>query len=297
MLHITKEIKIALTAICTVVILFFGIKYLKGINLFQATNYYYVAFDNAGGITQSSPVYANGFHIGIVRRIAYDYQSTSRVVVEIEVDKAFKLPKGSHSELVTEMLGTTKMHLMLNQESQEFHTPGDTIPGRVNGGLMDEAARLVPTIAQMLPKLDSITTSLNTLLADPALRETLHNAAEVTANLNATTRQLKQLTSHELPQIAGNLCTVSENFATISTNLQGVDYAATLQKADTILGNFQLITDKLNRRDNTMGLLLNDPSVYQNLDATTHAAAAFLRDLKSHPKRYVHFSLFGKKDR
>ncbi len=207
------------------------------------------------------------------------------------------MPKGSKGELITEMLGTIKMNLLLNKDAQEWLAPGDTIPGHVNGGLMDEAARLVPSISQMLPRLDSIVTSLNQLLADPSIAATLHNAERITANLETSTRQLNKMMNEDLPQLTGNLQTISGNFVTVSDNLKGVDYAATLQKVDSTLYNIQLFTEKLNRKDNSVGLLLNDPSMYNNLNATSANAAALLEDLREHPKRYVHFSLFGKKDK
>lgn len=295
--HFTKEVKIGLTGIVAVAMLFFGIKFLKGINMLKATNYYYVEFENVGGLAKSSPVYADGYGIGIVRDIAYDYKRPGHVVVEIEVDKEFRMPEGSSGELVTEMLGTIKMNLLLNKEATQWHAVGDTIPGSVNGGLMEEAARLVPKMAQMLPRLDSIVSSLNQLLADPAISGTLHNTERITANLAITTNQLNRMMNHDIPQLTGNLHTISHNFVHISENLKGIDYASTFRKVDSTLYNIQLITGKLNRKDNSLGLFLNDPSLYNNLNATSANAAALLEDLKAHPKRYVHFSIFGKKDK
>lgn len=297
MSYFTKEVKIGLAGIVAIAVLFFGIRFLKGINMLKATNYYYVEFGNVGGLTKSSPVYADGYNIGIVRDITYNYKHPGHVVVEIEVDKEFRMPEGSSGELITEMLGTIKMNLILNKDAQTWYAAGDTIPGYVNGGLMEEAGRLVPKIAQMLPRLDSIVSSLNQLLADPAIAGTLHNTERITANLETTTRRLNSLMDNDLPQLTGNLHTITDNFVTISDNLKGINYASTFQKVDTTLYNIQLITEKLNRKDNSLGLFLNDPSIYYNLNATSANAAALLEDLKAHPKRYVHFSLFGKKDK
>lgn len=163
--------------------------------------------------------------------------------------------------------------------------------------MVEEAARLVPKMAKMLPQLDSIVSSLNQLLADPALSGTLHNTERITANLETTTRQLNQMMDNDLPHLTNNLHTITDNFVTISDNLKGINYASTFQKVDTTLYNIQLITEKLNRKDNSIGLLLNDPSFYNNLNATSANAAALFEDLKAHPKRYVHFSIFGKKDK
>ena len=294
----TKEVKIGLIGIAALAMLIFGINYLKGINMFQSANYYYVEYTNINGLAGSSPVFANGYKVGTVRNINYNYAKPGHVTVEVEVDKEMRIPKGSAGELVTEMLGTVKMNLLLNFNSTEYYQPGDTLPGKTNAGLMGAAEeKLVPQIEQMLPKMDSILHSLNKILADPALGATLHTAEKLTANLDATTRQLNILMQRDLPQLTGKLNTIADNFITISDNLKGIDYASTFNKIDSTLYNVQMLTEKLNRKDNSIGLLFNDPTFYQNLSATTANAATLLEDLKAHPKRYVHFSLFGKKDK
>lgn len=103
--------------------------------------------------------------------------------------------------------------------------------------------------------------------------------------------------SNDIPQLTSKLNTIGDNFIAMSDNLKQIDYAAAMQKIDSTLANVRTLTDKLNSKDNTVGLLLNDPQLYQNLNATTANAASLLEDLKAHPKRYVHFSLFGKKDK
>jgi len=170
------------------------------------------------------------------------------------------------------------------------------LPGIVNNGLMGVAEGIMPKVEHLMPKMDSILHSLNQLLANPALSATLDNAEKLTANLNVTARQLNQLMQNDLPHLTNRMTTIADNFTAISENLKGIDYAGTIQKIDSTLYNVQTITHKLNSKDNTIGLLFNDPTLYNNLNATTANAATLLEDLKEHPKRYVHFSLFGRKD-
>jgi phospholipid/cholesterol/gamma-HCH transport system substrate-binding protein len=217
--------------------------------------------------------------------------------VEVELDNNMNIPQGSRGELVTEMLGTVKMNLILNLESKTYCQPGDTLPGVVNNGLMGVAEGIMPKVEQLMPKMDSILHSLNQLLANPALTATLENAEKLSANLNVTTRQLNHLMQNDLPQITSRMTTIADNFVVISENLKGIDYAETFQKIDSTLYNVQLLTNKLNSKDNTVGLLFNDPTLYNNLSATTANAASLLEDLQAHPKRYVHFSLFGRKEK
>ena len=297
MKYITKEVRIGIAAIIALCVLIYGINYLKGIHLFKPTSYFYVKFQNINGLTKSSPVYADGFRVGIVRELYYDYDRPGNVVAEIDVEPDLRIPKGSSAELAAEMLGGVRMNLLLANNPRERYQTGDTIPGGLNSGMMGEVGELVPQLKQMLPKLDSIMASLNTLLADPAIPATLHNIESLTAHLSATSGQLQTLMSNDIPQLTGKLNTIGDNFVTISGNLKEIDYAAAMQKVDSTLANVKMITDKLGRKDNTVGLLLNDPTLYNNLNATTANAASLLEDLRLHPKRYVHFSLFGKKDK
>jgi phospholipid/cholesterol/gamma-HCH transport system substrate-binding protein len=219
------------------------------------------------------------------------------VVVEVELDHDMRIPKESKGELVTDMLGTVKMNLKLNLGCQEYYTTGDTLPGYVNNGLMGIAETAMPKLETMLPKMDSILSSLNQLLANPALAATLSNAEKLTGNLDITTRNLNKLMQNELPVLTSKLTSIADNFVNITGNLKEIDYAGTMQKVDATLQEVKLLTSKLNSKDNTVGLLFNDPTLYNNLNATTANAASLLEDLKAHPKRYVHFSLFGRKEK
>ena len=292
-----KEVKIGLIGILAIGMLIFGINYLRGVAMFKSSRSYYVEFNNINGLPISSPVFANGYKIGLVRDIQYNYEKLGTVTVEVEVEEGMRIPTGSKGELVTEMLGTVKMNLLLNLESQNYLQPGDTLQGFANNGIMGVAETMVPKLEQMLPKMDSILNSLNKLMADPALAATLHNAEQVTANLTVTTHELNKLMKNDLPKITGNLNSLTDNLNTISYNLKGIDYAATMRSIDSTLYNVRVLTNKLNSKDNTIGLLFNDPTLYNNLSATTSNAASLLEDLKSHPKRYVHFSLFGRKEK
>lgn len=293
-----KEVKIGLAGIAALLILFFGINYLKGVNMLKPESYYYVEFTDINGLANSSPVFANGLKVGLVRDIQYNYQKPGHVVVGIGMDDRMRIPQGSYAELVTEMLGTVKINLILDYSHTDYHTPGDTLNGVANPGIMGVAEKdLLPKVEQMMPKLDSILSSLNQLLGDPALKNTLHNAEQLTASLNATSKQLHTLVSKDVPALTSNITTITDDLKQISGNLKDVDYASTFSQIDSTLQNVRLLTDKLNRKDNSIGLLLNDSSLYNNLNATAANAASLLEDLQAHPKRYVHFSVFGKKDK
>lgn len=296
-MRITKEIKIGLAGVVALALLVIGINYFKGVNLFQSTASYYIKFTDINGLAKSSPIFADGYRVGVVSDINYDYANAGNVVVRIDVDPSLRIPKGSTAELTSDFLGAVRMSLLLANNPREKQIPGDTINGSVNAGLMDKAANMVPQLEQMLPKLDSILIALNTLLNNPTIPATLQNVESLTASLNANSRQLESLMKNEVPQLTSKLNEIGDNFAVISANLKEIDYAATMNKVDATLANVKSITDKLEQNDNTVGLLLNDPTLYNNLTETTANAANLLEDLQRHPKRYVHFSIFGKKDK
>ena len=298
MKYLTKEVKIGIAIAVALGMLIYGINYLRGINLFKPSTYYYVKYTNINGLAKSSPVFADGFRVGIVREIHYDYERPGNVTVEVEMDVEMRVPKGSTAELVTEMLGTVKMNLLLANNPREAYQVGDTIPGVLNNGPLDAlTSKLLPQLEVMVPRIDSILVSLNQLLADPSLKSALHSVDATAANLKQATAQLNVLMGEDIPQITGKLNKIGDNFMAISDNLKGIDYASTFEKVDATMANLKGVTDRLNSKDNTIGLLLNDTSLYDNLNTTGANAASLLEDLRLHPKRYVHFSLFGRKEK
>ncbi|MBQ1974129.1 MAG: MCE family protein [Paraprevotella sp.] len=297
MKFLTREVKIGITGVVALALLFIGINFLKGINLFQTDHKYYVVFENAKELAKSSPVYADGYNVGIVSGIHYNYQKPGHVVVEISVENALRIPKGSSAELESAMLGGCTMNLLLNNNPRERVAPGDTIIGQPNNGLMDKAATLVPKVEQIMGKVDSLLTALNKLASDPNLPIIMANTQLLTQNLNRSTEQLNKLMNNELPEIAKNVNQTTENLAQLTQDLNKLDLQGTFDKVSHTMGNVEELTDKMKRTDNTLGLLLNDTLLYSNLNETVGSANLLLKDLKEKPSRYVHFSIFGKKDK
>lgn len=297
MKFLTKEVKIGITGVVALALLFIGINFLKGINLFQTNHKYYVVFENAKELAKSSPVYADGYNVGIVSGIHYNYQKPGHVVVEISVENALRIPKGSSAELVSAMLGGCTMNLLLNNNPRERVAPGDTIIGQPNNGLMDKAATLVPKVEQIMGKVDSLLTALNKLASDPNLPVIMANTQLLTQNLNRSTEQLNKLMNNELPGIAKNVNQTTANLAQLTQDLNKLDLQGTFDKVSHTMSNVEELTDKMKRTDNTLGLLLNDTLLYSNLNETVGSANLLLKDLKEKPARYVHFSIFGKKDK
>ena len=296
----SKEIQIALVAIVGLVVLFIGLQFLKGLNLFSTDSRYYVKFDNISGLSVSSPVYANGYRVGVVEEIFFDYEKRGDIVAVVGVDKKLRLPQGSFAEIASDLLGNIKLELIFGSDASTMMAPGDTLTGGLQLGAMARAADMIPQIEKMLPKLDSILASVNTLLADPALANSLHNVDQITADFTKTTKELNLLTAsinRQMPEILQNANGVLANTNKLTGNLNDLDIAATMGHVNTTLQNVEQMTAMLNSKEGTLGLLMRDPSLYWNLNSTMMHADSLMIDLKSHPKRYVHFSVFGKKDK
>jgi phospholipid/cholesterol/gamma-HCH transport system substrate-binding protein len=296
----TKEIKIALVSILGIVVLFFGLQFLKGLSVFSSDNAMYVAFSDATGLAVSSPVYANGYRVGVVKSLDYDYDPHGKIVAEIGLNKEMRVPVGSHAELASDLLGNIKINLVLSDDPIHMIGVGDTISGDMEQGIMSKVGEMMPVIMDIAPKLDSIMSSLNLLLSDPALRNTLHNVEGMTDNLNATSKELKTLSAslnREVPTMMTKANGVLDNTQQLTHNLSQIDVAAMNAKVNQTLANVEQMTQRLNSNEGTLGLLMRDATLYNNLTATTASADSLLTDLKAHPKRYVHFSIFGKKDK
>ena len=296
----TKEVKIALVAIVGGVILFYGLNFLKGITVFSSDNSYTIAFHNISGLSTSSPIYADGYRVGVVKSIDYDYRNHDTILVHVDINKEFRIPKGSSAEIVSDLLGNIQVNLLLANNPRERIEPGEVIVGNLNDGAVGQMKDMIPTIQKMLPKLDSIMASINVLLADPAIAQSLHNVRTITSDLTVSTKQLNVLMTtlnHRVPGMLGKADDILSNTQQLTNNLAQIDVTSTMAKIDATLDGVQLFTQKLNNEQGTLGLLLNDPSLYNRINTTVLSADSLLVNIKQNPKRYVHFSLFGKKDK
>lgn len=300
MIKVRDEIKIALVAVAGIVALFIGMNFLKGTNLFTGSKTYYFAFDDISGLTKSSPIYASGYQVGLVKDIIFDYSHKNKTKVIAEMDKQMKIPTGTTAFISSDVLGNIKVTLNIAPNRGEFIQEGGLIPGDIDRGPMGEVTSMIPAVKQMLPKLDTILLSLNLLLADPAIASSVHNVQDMTANLTKTSRELNSVVAklnREIPGVVTKTNRILDHSETFTANLSQVDVATTMRKVDEAMADVKAVTAKINSNEGTLGLLMRDPSLYNQINTTVRSADSLMVNIRQHPKRYVHFSIFGRKDK
>ena len=296
----TREVRVGVMAVIAIFVLYFGLNFLKGVDVFTPINYYYATYENVGGLVPSSPVYIKGFKVGQVEEVKYDFSKSTSFVVKISVTNDIKIPQGSKIELYDDgLLGGKAIQFVFEPalSTQKSHENGDTIPSQLGGGLMAElSAELMPKIQSVSEQADSLLRAIRVVIEGQALQSSLTSIEKTTADLAVTSAQLKRIMNNDVPGIISDVNVVTTDLKSVSANLKKVDFAATFASVDHTIANLNLMTDKINKGEGSLGLLLNDKSLYINLNSTAANADKLLVDLKQSPKRYVHFSLFGSKN-
>lgn len=292
-----KEVLIGVIVLVAMAVLFIGIDFLKGVNIFKAANYYYVTYDNVAGLAKSAPVTVNGFKVGLVRDISYEYDNPGHVLVELSLDRNLKVPEGTKAVLATDLLGTASVALDM-AKTDRMHAVGDHLTGVVPKGMMDNVTdQLLPSVSAVIPKVDTLLTSINALVAHPAVLASVQRLDAITANLEKTTRDLNALMA-TMPAITGNIRTITENFGSASGDISQMTAQMREIPLDSIAANLQLISAnlaelsaQLNNPNSTLGLMTHDPQLYNNLNSTVASLDSLFVDIKRNPKRYISIKL------
>ena len=295
MKKISKEVKIGVVFLISLALLYVGVNFMKGSNVFSKYKTYYTVLGNSGGVSSSSAITVNGYQVGTVSNVAYDYTAPNRIVVTMRVAESLHVPKGSRALIVSSMMDGASINLRLS-EATEYYVDGDTIMSGVSNGLMSEVENvMLPQINAMVPKVDSLITALATLVSNPALANSLSNVESISRKLDYTATELNKLFHNELPQLMDNLQGTIENMNHITSDLATIDFAQTVERVDSTVANLQALSATLMSDESSVGRLLNDTAFYNNLNGVCTNANALIEDVKEHPSRYINISVFGKK--
>lgn len=299
-IKISREFRVGLLAVAAVFVLYFGLNFLKGIDIFKAVNNYYGCYEHIDGLVPSAPVYIKGLKVGQVEAIDYDFSRTTSFVVAISVSRDLQLPKGARMELFDDgLMGGKAIQLVYEpyQSGQAFHTAGDTLMSTLGGGLLAElTGSLMPKIESIATQADSLLRSVRLLVDNGSVQNSLTALETTTNELAQSSVALRKMMNQQMPSILGDVKSITGDFRVVSANLRSTDFAGTLTQVDLTIRDLKQISTKINSGEGSIGLLLNDGQLYRNLTNTANSADQLLIDLKNQPRRYVHFSLFGKKE-
>lgn len=295
----TREVKVGIMVLVAILVLYYGLNFLKGIDVFSPIKYYYATYENIDGLVPSSPVYIKGYKVGQVEEVKYDFSKNNSFVIKISVINNIQLPIGTKVELYDDgLMGGKAIQLVYapTNATQEMFASGDTIDSQIGIGLMAQlSGGLLPKIESISIQADSLIRSVRTLVQSKELQQSLASIERTTADLATSSSQLKRMMNNDVPHIMSDVKAITTDFKQISGGLKKIDFAATFASIDHTIANLNLATDKINSQEGTIGMLLNNKDLYINLSNTASSADKLLVDLQNNPKRYVHFSLFGKK--
>lgn len=294
-----KEFAIGLSVIVAILILIFGIDFLKGINVFKPSNYYVAYYDKVEELEVSAPILIDGYKVGLVREINFNYEHPgAKIEVVMGLDKKLRLPEDTYAEIGSTLLSGSRIELALGK-SDKLLPVGGEVRSNAKSGLMESVQNdLMPTVAEILPKVDSLLYNLNALVADPALAQSIQRLDGITANLLATSVGLNKTISGQVPVIMGNTAKVTHTLDTITANLGVLSYQlkslpldATVDNVNQLTANLTKFSNQLNDKNSTLGLLTSDPELYNKLNRVSADVDSLIVDIKKNPKRYISIKL------
>ena len=304
-LKYAREIKVGVLATVCIFLLFFGFNYLKGVNIFSSIHSFHGVYTNIHGLELQAPVYIRGYKVGQVDNIDYDFTRDSSFTVDISIKRNINLPEGTRMALVSDgIMGGMAIELLLPatevalKEDIAYLPTGATIPTTVVPGLLDGLQEaVIQPLSNTLASLDTLVGQLQAQLDNNHIESILSNADIAVADLQSSSKQLKQVMSHQVPSVITKLDTTMSDLQQVVTDVKAANIKATVARVDTALNNVNYLIADFRSPNGTVGMLLNDKGLYNHIDSAVVSVDSLLVDLKANPKRYVHFSLFGAREK
>lgn len=295
-----REIKVGVLATLCIFLLFFGFNFLKGVNIFSSVYSFHGVYTDVHKLEEQAPVYIHGYKVGRVDKIHYDFSRDSAFVVDISINRDIDLPRGTQMALVADgLLGGMAIELQLPAAATTgVVESGEMLPTCYVPGLVENMeTNLLASLGSTLSGVDSLVTQLNSQLDNDYLKNSLAHIDTISTDLTVVSRDIRGLMANKVPSIVDNADSAIASIRSIAADIDKADLAATVARLDTTIENVNLAVSDIRSDSGTIGLLLHDQSLYRNIDATVVSVDSLVVDLKANPKRYVHFSLFGSKDK
>lgn len=290
-----RAMLIGITVVATLLMFYFGFNFLKGIHVFDQSNLYYMTFQNLKGIDRSSKVTLNGYKVGNVRNIDFDYKRWGGAVLMVALNSDLDLPEGTRASIDSNPLGGASIVLVVPEGAQgkELIRPRDTIMGIETGDILSKVRdQLIPNLNKATLSLDSLLLNFNALVGDPLIRETLTEMRQSASAIRSSSEKLDVMMSKDMPQILNNVQISTQAIAEMAGKLNKAELETVVTDLSAVVKDLKAFMTKVNEEEGSLNMLLKDPALYQNLIRTTQSADSLLADIQANPKRYVHFSLF-----
>lgn len=295
----SREIKVGAFAILCVFLLFFGFNYLKGVNIFSSIHAYHGVYTDIHGLETQAPVYIKGYKVGQVDNIAYDFTRDSAFTVDISIKRNINLPVGTRMALVSDgIMGGMAVELLLPVGQTDMLASGATLPTAYTPGLLDGLQEsVIKPLGNTLASLDTVIAQLKSQLDNDHIEHILASADIAVADLQNTSASLKRLMNNQVPSIVSKADTAMTDLQQVVADVRAADLKSTVASVDTAIANVNLLLTDVRSKEGTIGMLINDKALYSHIDSAILSVDSLLVDLKANPKRYVHFSLFGAKEK
>ena len=304
-LRLSREVKTGILAIGAILLFIFGYSYLKGSNLLEKNRTFYVKYDNVEGLSKSAPVTINGLKVGKIQNIGFENQE-GRLVVEFTVENDFDFSKNSLVRIYSSgLIGGKSLGIYPEYDRNNLAKSGDTLNGEVEKGMLDAVTeRLGPLEEKVngtLATLDTLLLSFTAIVdedtqnnlkeAIASLRNSSNSFEGITANVNSLLGENKE----KLNRTFTNLDVTTENFASLSDSLSKIETGQMVEDLENVTSKLNTLVSRVENGEGSIGKLMKDEQLYNNLEGATRQLEQLLQDMKLNPKRYVHFSLFGKR--
>ena len=304
-MKLSPEIKTAIMMIVVIGLFIFGFSYLKSNDIFSSDRTFYAVYNDVEGLAVGTPVTINGFQVGSVQKISF-LNGSGDLVIKFRVENKFAFNSKSMAKIYeTGLIGGKAIAIVPSLDQAPSAKSGDTLQSSISPGLTelvnDKLSPLQDKIEAMIVNADVVLQNINTILDEPTrknIQSSIDGFSSSMRELDQLGKSLNQMVSSQdgnLKNTLSELNTASKNLATITTDVADSDIGVTLQELKTVTSSLSIILQNLEQGKGSAGKLLNDEQLYTNLSEASEALNLLLEDMREHPKRYVHFSIFGKK--
>ncbi|CQB86872.1 virulence factor Mce family protein [Chlamydia trachomatis] len=291
--HKQKATLIGIATITTLLMFYFGFNFLKGINIFDRNKTYYATFSNLQGVDRSTSVYLNGYRVGNVRSIKFDYNHFDGNVVQLSLDAELQIPLNTVAVIRDNPLAGGSIHLITPEGATGFVASGDTLVGQSTFDFLAKLSdELLPNLNSAILSIDTLSSSVNGLVNSTELRQIMAQLNASTKAISITTRRLDGLMAGKVPSILNSVEASAQSVQNVTGKVEAANVEQTLADFSRVVAELKAVSSQINSKEGSLGLLINDQQLYHKLDSAVVSADSLLQDIKANPKRYVRFSLF-----